>query len=149
MGMYDDDGDDYRGEDSKLVKDLRAQIEKLSKADKEKAEKLAVYENRERTQTIETVLAARGVNPRIAKFMPSDIEVSEQAVASWLDENADIFGVQPVAAEQEQQAPPPEADPFRRMAALEQSAQPPVSMDDLSQVDQMSGAELWAALGGR
>jgi hypothetical protein len=148
MGMYDDDDGGY-GEDSKLVKDLRAQIKELSKENKETKERLSGYETQARTSTIESVLSARGVSPKIAKFIPSDIEVSEQAVASWLDENADIFGVQPVVTEQEPQAPPPEADPFRRMAAVGQTAQPPISMDDLSQVSNMNGAELWEALGGR
>jgi hypothetical protein len=38
-------------------------------------------------------LASRGVNPKVAAFVPSDIEASEDAIAAWLDSNADVFGV--------------------------------------------------------
>lgn len=144
MARYQDDDDDFDYEDgADLPKKLRAQIKQLSKERDEANAKVAQYESVERKRSIATVLEARGINPAVAKFVPQDIEASEDAVAAWLTENGDVFApAAPQAPQGEPQAPPPEADPFRRMAAVEHNAQPPISMDDLAQVQAMTGEEL-------
>ena len=150
MARYADEDDDFEYEDSDLPKKLRAQIKQLSKERDEANSKVAQYESVERKRSIAVVLETRGINPKVAAFIPQDIEASEEAVAAWISEYGDIFSPSaPKAIQQEPQAPAPEADPFRRMAAVEQVAQPPVSMDDLSQVSAMDGRELWQAIGGR
>ena len=44
-----------------------------------------------RQRSVKDVLETKGVDARIAKFIPSDVEAPEQ-IASWLDEHADLFG---------------------------------------------------------
>lgn len=65
----------------KELSDLKAQLAELSKA------------NRDRT--IKDVFASRGVNEKIASFVPKDIDLTEESLSSWLDENADVFGIKP------------------------------------------------------
>lgn len=144
MARYTDDDDDFDYEDgADLPKKLRAQIKQLSKERDEANARVAQYEAKERSRAVAAVLEARGYSPKVASFIPTDIEASEDAVAAWISEYGDVFApTAPQAPQGEQQAPPPEADPFRRMAAVEHSAQPPISMDDLAQVQAMSGEEL-------
>ena len=149
MAVYeDDDLDDFDGD---LPKKLRAQIKQLSKERDALTEELTGYRQKERSRVIETVLTSRGVNPKVARYVPQDIEATEDSVAAWLAENGDVFGVQPEPATQQQaqQAPPPEADPFRRMAAVEQNAQLPAPGDLISKIESaQSEEELFQMLRG-
>jgi hypothetical protein len=141
MGMYDD-------EDSDLVKRLRKEIDDRDKALKERDQEIAGYRTKETQRTIAETFQARGVNPALARFALADLQddISPEKVTSWIDENGALFGVQ-AAPQQGQQAPA--ADPYRRMAAVEQGSQPAVSADDLEQIRQMSPEELWRSLGGQ
>jgi hypothetical protein len=38
------------------------------------------------------VLQAKGINPKIAAFIPQDIDTSEEAINGWLNEYGDVFG---------------------------------------------------------
>jgi hypothetical protein len=38
-------------------------------------------------------LASRGVNSKIASFIPQDIDPTEESVSKWLEDYADVFGV--------------------------------------------------------
>ncbi len=148
MAQYDDDDlDDFDGE---LPKKLRAQIKQLSKERDALSEELTGYRRTERTRVIESVLSARGVNPKVARYVPADIEVTEQSVAAWLEADGDVFGVQgPPAPTEPAQAAPAEADPFRRMAAVEQGAQPATGGDVLSRIESaQSEEELFQMLRG-
>lgn len=63
----------------KELSDLKAQLAELSKA------------NRDRT--IKDVFSSRGVNEKISSFVPKDIDLTEESLSNWLDENADVFGI--------------------------------------------------------
>ena len=39
------------------------------------------------------VLTAKGINPKVAAFVPQDLDASEEAVTNWLNEYGDVFGV--------------------------------------------------------
>ena len=148
MARYEDD-DDFDYEDGNdLPKKLRAQIKQLSKERDEANARASQYEAKERTRAVASVLEARGLSPKVASFVPLDIEASEEAVTAWLTEYGEIFtpGAPQAAEPVEQQAPPPEADPFRRMAAVEQSAQPGIPASDLAQMQAMTGEELDALI---
>jgi hypothetical protein len=149
MAVYeDDDLDDFDGD---LPKKLRAQIKQLSKERDALTEELNGFRQQQRTRVIGDVLASRGVNPKVARYVPQDIEVTEESVAAWLAENEDVFGVQsaPAAQQEAPQAPPPEADPFRRMAAVEQNGQLPSPGDLLSKIESaQSEEELFQMLRG-
>lgn len=134
MGMYDD-------EDSDLVKRLRKEIDDRDKALKERDQELTGYRTKETQRTIAETFQARGVNPALARFALADLQddISPEKVVAWIDENGSLFGVQ-AAPQGEQQAP--QADPYRRMAAVEQGAQPGIPLSDLAQVQGMTGEEL-------
>ncbi len=63
----------------KQVKELQAELEALRKFQRE--------------ATISQVLAEKGVNPKVAKFIPADIEMSSDSISNWLTDNGELFGV--------------------------------------------------------
>lgn len=97
MGQYDEEDFEFETEatGSDLVKQLRKQVNELSKALKERDAQLeeVLYESRE--QSIAEVLAEMGVNPKVAAFVPDDVEDVDDLEA-WLSEYGDVFGVGPV-----------------------------------------------------
>jgi len=96
---YEDDEFDFdieeettsRGSDDVLKKVRRAERAK----DKQLKEALAELESLrkfQRESTISQVLNEKGVNPKVAKFIPSDIELSADSINAWLNDNGDLFG---------------------------------------------------------
>jgi hypothetical protein len=63
----------------KRVKELEAELESLRKFQRE--------------TTVSQVLSEKGVNPKVAKFLPADIELSSDGISAWLEEYGEIFGV--------------------------------------------------------
>ena len=63
----------------KQLKELQAELESLRKFQRE--------------ATISQVLAEKGVNPKVAKFIPTNIDLSSDGIGNWLTENGDLFGV--------------------------------------------------------
>jgi len=63
----------------KQLKELQAELESLRKFQRE--------------ATISQVLAEKGVNPKVAKFIPADIEMSSDSIGNWLADNGELFGV--------------------------------------------------------
>jgi len=100
----------------KELSDLKSQFEGLSKAQRERA--------------IKDTLEARGVNSKIAKFIPSDIDPTEESLSKWLDENGDVFGYQ--AAESNQNnVDPAQAAAYKRMSNATEQGQTPDASDDI------------------
>ena len=68
--------------DEKRIKDLTDQLDSFNKAQRE--------------SVIKKVLESKGVSPKAARLMMNELqEVSEESVSNWIDDNADIFGIQP------------------------------------------------------
>jgi hypothetical protein len=128
MSNYDYEDDDFdtpSNDGGDLVKQLR----KATKAkDKELAELKAQYEslakaNRERA--IKDALASRGVNSKIAAFIPQDIDPTEESVSKWLEDYADVFGVETQATQATPNVDPKQAAAYQRMTnAVEQGVTP-------------------------
>ena len=126
MSNYDYEDDDFENNDSN---DLVKQLRKATKAkDKELAELKAQYEslaksNRERA--IKDALTSRGVNSKIAAFIPQDIDPTEESVSKWLSDYADVFGVQQAEAQAAPNVDPRQAAAYQRMTnAVEQGVTP-------------------------
>jgi len=126
MSNYDYEDDDFDTTDGG---DLVKQLRKATKAkDKELAELKAQYEslakaNRERA--IKDALASRGVNSKIAAFIPQDIDPTEESVSKWLADYADIFGVQQAETQATPNVDPKQAAAYQRMTnAVEQGVTP-------------------------
>lgn len=80
--------------DTDLVKKLRKALKVEQKRNKELESSLGELTKSQRERVLKDVFASRGVNPKVAAFIPNDLDASEEAISSWLEQNADIFGVQ-------------------------------------------------------
>jgi hypothetical protein len=93
--QYDDDYDyeEEETQDSSGPANLRKALKKAERERKALEEQLTAVKSNLRERSVKDVLETKGVNSKIAKFIPSDVEAPEQ-IAAWLDENADVFGFQ-------------------------------------------------------
>lgn len=83
---------DERGGDDNPLKALR-KIEREQKATiKELQEQLAAMRGQVRERSVKDVLVSKGLNEKIAKFIPEDLTAADE-IESWVSENAEIFGV--------------------------------------------------------
>lgn len=129
---YEDDDDDYAAPE--VNNDLVKQLRKANKQkEKELAEIKAQFENltkAQRERAVKDVLETRGVNGKVAKFIPSDIDPTEESVSKWLEDNADVFGFQVEAQTQKPNVDPKVASDYQRMTkAVEQGVTPSHSED--------------------
>ena len=128
MSNYDyEDDDDFTQEDSS--NDLVKQLRRASKQkDKELQELKAQFESLNKSQrerAIKDALASRGVNSKIASFIPQDIDPTEESVSKWLEDYADVFGVQTQSSQATPNVDPKQAAAYQRMTnAIEQGATP-------------------------
>ena len=129
---YEDDDDDITTSDS--GNDLVKQLRKANKLkDKELAELKSQFEGlskAQRERAIKDTLEARGVNSKIAKFIPSDIDPTEESLSKWLDDNGDVFGYQTTESNQNI-VDPAQAAAYKRMNDASGQAQTPDSSDDI------------------
>lgn len=90
MPMYDDD-DDYGDDDvpGDTLTEVRKALRKAQRQNKELSEQLATFQGEARKRTVVEALQERGLSPKIAAFVPSDVE--GDGIASWLDEFGDVF----------------------------------------------------------
>jgi len=133
---YEDDDDfDTDSSNNDLVKQLR----KANKQkDKEMAELKASFENlnkAQRERAIKDTLASRGVNSKIANFIPQDIDPTEESVSKWLEDYADVFGYQVEEKPQTPNVDPAQAAAYKRMTnTVEQGASPEHNNNVLSKI---------------
>ena len=132
MSNYDYEDDDFEQEDTS--NDLVKQLRKATKQkDKELAELKAQYENlakANRDRAIKDALASRGVNTKIASFIPQDIDPTEEPVSKWLEDYADVFGYQQAETQATPNVDPAQAKAYQRMTnAVETGATPEFQAD--------------------
>lgn len=119
---YDDDDDfDFEDEAEETPKrssknDALAKVRRAERAkDKQLKELQAELESLRKFQreaTVSKVLQEKGINPKIAAFIPAELEPTPDALNSWLEQYGDVFGVTP-------QQPQSQMDP-NDLAALRQ-----------------------------
>lgn len=80
--------------DTDLVKKLRKALKVEQKRNKDLESSLGELTKSQRERVLKDVFASRGVNPKVATFIPNDLDASEEAISSWLEQNADVFGIQ-------------------------------------------------------
>jgi len=88
----DDEEDDDTTTD--VVGQLRKVNRSLEKRAKELEQELSGLKSQTRQRTVKDVLQAKGLNPKIAALIPQDIEPSDEALAKWVEEYGDVFGIQ-------------------------------------------------------
>ena len=147
---YDDD--DFFDEDNEpqdVVKQLRKVNRTLEKRLKEIEAEATTLKNQTRQRTVKDVLTAKGINPKVAAFIPQDIEISEEAVTNWLNEYGDVFGVQQESEKGESQAQNPALQAQKRINEVVSTGTPPgVDEDAMAKIlNASNAAELSALLG--
>lgn len=116
MAEYDEfDYDEDQGSD--LVKDLRKQVKELSAAVKERDEYLNEFLAVTREEEIGEALQEMGVNPRVAAFVPDEVEDMDDLEA-WIGEYGEVFGVE--ATDDEGKEKPESVQAAELMSAVEE-----------------------------
>ena len=147
---YDDDDFDEDFEPQDVVKQLRRVNKTLEKRLKELEVEATTLKNQTRQRTVKDVLTSKGINPKVAAFIPQDIDVSEEAVSNWLNEYGDVFGVKQEATEGESQAQSnPTLQAQKRINDVVSTGTPPGVDEDMyaRMANVNSAAELNALLG--
>ena len=130
---YEDDEDEVTtnsNDGNDLVKQLRKANKQKEKELSELQAKMSELSKAQRERAIKDTLEARGVNSKIAKFIPSDIDPTEESLSKWLDDNGDVFGYQTTESNQPV-VDPAQAAAYNRMNNLTSQAQTPDSSDDI------------------
>ena len=136
MSNYDyEDDDDFGMDDSS--NDLVKQLRKASKAkDKELNELRAQFESLskgQRERAIKDALASRGVNSKIASFIPQDIDPTEESVSKWLEDYADVFGYESNQTQATPNVNPADAAAYKRMTNTVETGVSPEHNDNIMQ----------------
>ena len=132
MSNYDYEDDDF---DTDSGNDLVKQLRKATKQkDKELAELKAQYESlskAQRERAIKDALASRGVNSKIASFIPQDIDPTEESVSKWLEDYSDVFGVQQAETQATPNVDPAQAKAYQRMTNAVETGNTPEFQADI------------------
>lgn len=137
---WDDDEDLYEEEDVPQRNTGDDLVRKLRKADRAKEKRikeleaaLADFTKRDRENVVKNVLTERGINPKIAAFIPADIDFTPEAINSWVEEYADVFGLQ--QSDQTQQQVNPDLAALRQIdAATAGGATPALAESIMSKI---------------
>lgn len=134
---YDDDEFDFedeveqnptRGRNDDVLRKVRKAERAKDKQLKELQAELENLRKFQREVTVSKVLQEKGVNPKIAAFIPADLEPTPDALNSWLEQYGDVFGV---ATQPQQQANinPNDLAALRQIDAVTSNA---ISPDDVN-----------------
>lgn len=118
---YDDD--DFESEESNPLRALRKENRSKDKQIKELQEQLSALSKAQRERSLADVLSARGLNDKIAKFIPETV-TSEEDVASWLEEFGDVFGATPAQPEVNDEVDP-RLETLQKIATTQATGQAP------------------------
>lgn len=127
---WDDDDDEVtqvQQSESDLLKQLRKELKTKSKMLSEMEGQLSSIKNEQRQNVIKSVLESKGVSPKIAKFIPQDIEANPEIIDNWIAENADVFGL----TVQTPADVKPDLATLRQIDAVTANAQSPAGLDDI------------------
>jgi hypothetical protein len=135
MSNYDYEDDDFSFEDSgnDLVKQLRKQLKAKEKELSEKESALTNLSKAQRERAIKDTLASRGVNGKIAAFIPQDIDPTEESVSKWLEDYADVFGIEINQTQATPNVNPADAAAYKRMTNTVETGVSPEHNDNIMQ----------------
>lgn len=134
---FDEFDDDQSYNETDLVKKLRKAERAKEKRIKELESELNGVRSTQRENAIKSVLSEKGVNPKVASFIPSDVEASAEAIDQWLNDYADVFGVKIQGKEVA-----PDLSTLRQIDAVTANAVTPDKVDDImSRISQAQNAD--------
>lgn len=131
FGELISESEDRPGKDNKGPADLRKANKRLKKERDEMAKTLAELKQESHSRSIKDVLESKGVPPKVAKFIPTDVITPDQ-IDAWLTENSDVFGIQ-ITTDSGQAANlnKENASKFERLNNATQNASSPTKDTDL------------------
>jgi hypothetical protein len=131
---YEDDDDDFTNDSSNdLVKQLRKAQKQKDKENQELRAQLDSLSKGQRERAIKDLLASRGVNSKIASFIPQDIDPTEESLSKWLDDNGDVFGIESGQTQATPNVDPTQAAAYKRMTNTADSGASPEHNADIMQ----------------
>jgi hypothetical protein len=136
MSNYDyEDDDDFTMDDSSndLVKQLRKAAKQKDKELQELKSQFESLNKSQRERAIKDALASRGVNSKIASFIPQDIDPTEESVSKWLEDYADVFGIETSQTQATPNVNPNDAAAYKRMTNSADSGVSPEHNGDIMQ----------------
>jgi hypothetical protein len=136
MSNYDyEDDDDFTMDDSSndLVKQLRKAAKQKDKELQELRAQFDGLNKAQRERAIKDALASRGVNSKIASFIPQDIDPTEESVSKWLEDYADVFGIETSQNQATPNVNPNDAAAYKRMTNSADSGVSPEHNGDIMQ----------------
>jgi len=142
----EDDIDTIPNTEENAMKQLRKAKRADEKRIKELTEQLETFTKAQREAVIKKVLETKGVSPKAARLVAREIEgdFTEETVSNWLDDNADVFGLQ---VQQEQPANTLDRAALRQQDMVTQQALTPDAEQNMAyQVDNASEEELLAMI---
>lgn len=129
----DDDDFDFEDEEptpqpqgNDLVKQLRKADRQKEKRIKEMEAELQTLRSAQRDISVSKVLESEGIDPKISKFIPADVQDAD-AVKAWLADNAEIFGYRPEQPQAQQNTQ--DWDAMQNMDAVTDGALSPNQLD--------------------
>ena len=134
---YDFEDEDL-GSGTDLVKKLRKEIDRLSKQLKERDDILEEITAYNHESSVGEILEGFGLNPKIAAFIPENVEADEDAIAEWLNEYGEAFGIEAVEEGEES----PDAQAYEQMSDFDNGdIDPYVGQDLASRIASASSPE--------
>lgn len=131
---YEDEDDDYTNDSSNdLVKQLRKAAKQKDKELQELRSQFESLSKGQRERAIKDVLATRGVNSKIASFIPQDIDPTEESLSKWLDNYADVFGIDSGQTQATPNVDPAQAAAYKRMTNTADAGSSPEHNADIMQ----------------
>jgi hypothetical protein len=138
----EDDIDTTPNTEEGAMKQLRKAKRSDEKRIKELTEQLETFTRAQRESVIKKVLETKGVSPKAARLVARELEgeISEDSVSNWIDDNAEVFGLQ---VQQEQPANTLDRAALRQQDIVTQQAITPDSeMNMANRIDNASEEEL-------
>ena len=136
MSDYDyEDDDDFTTENTSndLVKQLRKASKQKDKELQELRSQFDSLSKGQRDRSIKDALASRGINPKIASFIPQDIDPTEESVSKWLEDYADVFGYESNQTQATPNVNPADAAAYKRMTNTVETGVSPEHNDNIMQ----------------
>ena len=118
--------DDYEEQDNGPA-ELRKALKKAQKEREAVEAELSKLRGDLRSRTVKDVLESKGVSPKLAKLIPSDVTAPEE-IDAWLSEYSDVFGTPVQSAEPVNNA---DIESARRIDASTSTASTPQSNEDM------------------
>ena len=137
-----DTDNDVQMDGSDLLKKLRKAKRSDEKRIKELSEQLEGFSKAQKETVIKKVLETYGVSPKAARLISREFDgdITEESVSQWIDDNAEVFGIE--VQYEEQQSDTIDRAALRQMDVVTQTATTPDRAEDLlSRINNAASAE--------